>query len=307
MIRLRPVVVAAALGLLAAGRAFAADQVVVRATDHNKEGFGRIAFVWPAPVRYDARLQNNVLTVHFARPMTVKLDAIPKHLGAYVSSVRLRDDTTVVARVTPGATLRSFTSGNTVAIDIARKPRRRADALAPPDAAEVVLPPEFIEPAAGTPAPEPAASAPAPEPAASAPSEPAVGPPTPLVTGGLPVHATTVPLGVNLRFDWPQATGAAVFRRGGALWIVFAGATPLDLSEARQLGGGVVTAIEQIADDNATALRLAVRQDINATVQRKENTWIVELRGAGAAARYAADRRPVARLGGAAQRLLRRA
>jgi hypothetical protein len=80
-----------------------------------------------------------------------------------------------------------------------------------------------------------------------------------------------------LRFDWAEPTAAAVFRRGGALWIVFAGATPLDLTEARALGGGVLTSIEQLADDNATALRLGVRPGIGATVRRKENAWIIEL------------------------------
>lgn len=154
MIGPRSVAVAAVLGLLASGTAFAADQVVVRATPHGKERFGRIAFIWPAPVRYEARLEGTILTIHFARPMTAKLDAIPKHLGAYVSSVRLRkDNATVVARVTRGATLRTFASGNTVAVDIALKKRRRAAAVDAPAAAEVVPPPQLIEPAAGTPSP----------------------------------------------------------------------------------------------------------------------------------------------------------
>lgn len=119
MIGPRSAAVAAVLGLLACQTAFAADPVVVRATEHGKDAFGRIAFVWPAPVRYEAHLEGTALTIHFARPMTANLDAIAEHLGAYVSSVRLRDDdATVVARVTRGATLRSFASGNTVAIDI---------------------------------------------------------------------------------------------------------------------------------------------------------------------------------------------
>jgi hypothetical protein len=123
----RLLAVAAVLGLLAAPGASAAEQVVVRATAHGKDGFGRIAFVWPAPVRYEVKLDGTLLTIHFARPMDAKLDAIPKHLGAYVSSVRLRPDhATVVARVKRGATLRSFASGNAVAVDIALKGRYRS-------------------------------------------------------------------------------------------------------------------------------------------------------------------------------------
>src|SRR6266851_606077 len=146
MIAARSVAIAAALGLLACQSAFAAEPVIVRATEHGKDGFGRIAFIWPAPVRYEARLEGTVLTIRFARPMTAKLDAIPKHLGAYVSSVRLRhDNATVVARVARGATLRSFASGNTVAIDIALTRRRRTAAVEAPAA--------LIEPAAGAPSP----------------------------------------------------------------------------------------------------------------------------------------------------------
>ena len=154
MIAARSVAIAAALGLLACQSAFAAEPVIVRATEHGKDGFGRIAFIWPAPVRYEARLEGTVLTIRFARPMTAKLDAIPKHLGAYVSSVRLRhDNATVVARVARGATLRSFASGNTVAIDIALTRRRRTATVEAPAAVELVPPPELIEPAAGAPSP----------------------------------------------------------------------------------------------------------------------------------------------------------
>ncbi|HKW53024.1 MAG TPA: hypothetical protein VJO12_04975 [Stellaceae bacterium] len=150
MIAGRAAVVAAMLGLLAPAGA-AAEQVVVRATEHAKDHFGRIAFIWPAPVRYQARLDGTTLTVHFARPMTAKLDTIPKRLHRYVSSVRMRGGATVVARVTRGATLTSFTSGNTVAVDIALRHRRRADADDASDLSEIVPPPELIEPA-GAPA-----------------------------------------------------------------------------------------------------------------------------------------------------------
>ncbi|HEX6840793.1 MAG TPA: hypothetical protein VF113_04665 [Stellaceae bacterium] len=122
MIGLRWAVVAAMLGLLAPAGAAAAEQVVVRATDHGR--FGRIDFIWPAPVRYQARLDGTTLTIHFARPMTARLDTIPKHLHRYVPYVRMKDSATVLARVAHGARLTSFASGNTVAVDIALKHRR---------------------------------------------------------------------------------------------------------------------------------------------------------------------------------------
>jgi hypothetical protein len=188
MIRCRPVAIAALFGLLACGSASAAEQVVVRATVHAKDRFGRIAFIWPAPVRYQARLDGTVLTIHFARPMTAKLDTIPKRLHTYVLSVRMKDNATVVARVTRGATLRSFVSGNTVAVDIALKHRRRAGTGDAPDVAEIVPPPELIEPAWGPPEAQPVQ-----KPAENATDEPAAAPPTPLVTGGLADRAALSP------------------------------------------------------------------------------------------------------------------
>jgi hypothetical protein len=140
MIGLRAAAAAAVLGLLATAGA-AAEQVVVRATDHGR--FGRIAFIWPAPVRYQARLDGTTLTVHFARPMTARLETIPKRLHRYVSFVRMKDSATVVARVAHGARLTSFVSGNTVAVDIALK-HRRADSDDAPPLAEIVPPPDLI-------------------------------------------------------------------------------------------------------------------------------------------------------------------
>jgi|SRR6185312_1543734 len=124
MIGVRAALVAAMLGLLAPAAPAAAEQVVVRATDHGR--FGRIDFIWPAPVRYQARLDGTTLTIRFARPMTARLDTIPKRLHRYVSFVRMKGSATVVARVAHGARLTSFVSGNTVAVDIALRHRRAA-------------------------------------------------------------------------------------------------------------------------------------------------------------------------------------
>jgi hypothetical protein len=137
MISFRAAFAAAMLWLLAPS-ASAAEQVVVHATDHGR--FGRIVFIWPAPVRYQARLDGTTLTIHFARPMTARLDTIPKRLHRYVPFVRMKDSATVVARVAHGARLTSFESGNTVAVDIRLK-HRRADNDNASTLAELAPPP----------------------------------------------------------------------------------------------------------------------------------------------------------------------
>ena len=75
------------LALVLALPAHAADKVRVRAAEHDAEGFGRIAFDWPAPVTFDARIEGKTLTVHFARPLDAGLDAVASHLDAYVASI----------------------------------------------------------------------------------------------------------------------------------------------------------------------------------------------------------------------------
>ena len=52
----------------------------------------------------------------------------------------------------------------------------------------------------------------------------------------VPVVARTSPGKVSLAFRWPTAVGAAVFRRGEAVWIVFDTPARLDMSGAAALG-----------------------------------------------------------------------
>src|SRR5690606_1419634 len=52
----------------------------------------------------------------------------------------------------------------------------------------------------------------------------------------VPVVAHATAEKVSLAFRWPNAVGAAVFRRGEAVWIVFDTAARLDLTGAAELG-----------------------------------------------------------------------
>ena len=117
--RLGAGIAALLLALLLALPARAADKVGVRAAEHDAEGFGRIAFDWPAPVSFDAKIDGETLTIHFARPLSARFDAVASHLDAYVSSIRVGEDgSSVVARLKRPARLHSFTDGNTIALDI---------------------------------------------------------------------------------------------------------------------------------------------------------------------------------------------
>ncbi|HUH84440.1 MAG TPA: hypothetical protein VLX85_07505 [Stellaceae bacterium] len=164
----------AVLGLLLAMAALAparaSEHVTVRAAEHDKDGFGRIAFDWPAPVTFDAKIEGETLTVHFARPLEAKLDAVMRYLDGYVASARIDGDS-LIAQLKRPATVRSFAEGNTVAVDIvtgktaATKPVKPAKpapmvAAAPAEAAPAS---PSSEPAAGvSPSAGSALAAPAP-------------------------------------------------------------------------------------------------------------------------------------------------
>jgi tetratricopeptide (TPR) repeat protein len=94
----------------------------------------------------------------------------------------------------------------------------------------------------------------------------------------LTVHAALAPEGASLRFDWPVPTPAAIYRRGAALWIVFAGAKQVDLAEARKLPSEIIQRIDQVPQPKATVLRLVPRTGVNPTVRRADNSWVVNLR-----------------------------
>ena len=101
----------------ALGPARAAEPVKVRAAEHDKEGFARIAFDWPAPVTFEAKIDGETLTITFARPLTAKLSAITNHLGGYVASARIGDDgTSVIAELKRPAQVRSLSEGKTIAV-----------------------------------------------------------------------------------------------------------------------------------------------------------------------------------------------
>src|SRR5262249_25676611 len=94
-------------------------------------------------------------------------------------------------------------------------------------------------------------------------------------------RAALAPEGASLRFDWAVPTAAAVYRRGAALWIVFAGAKQVDLAEARKLPRELIERIDQVPQPRATVLRLEPRAGINAAVRRGENGGVSVRRPGG--------------------------
>jgi tetratricopeptide (TPR) repeat protein len=89
-------------------------------------------------------------------------------------------------------------------------------------------------------------------------------------------EATGPSVGVSLRFDWTEPTGLAVFRRAGALWVVFDKPSKPDLESLRNQGGNVVRAVAQIPNESATVLRLDAVAGVNPVPRRDGLTWLLD-------------------------------
>jgi hypothetical protein len=108
----------------------------------------------------------------------------------------------------------------------------------------------------------------APEPAAGA--EAAAIQPVAVVS-----HAT--PAKVSLDFRWETPVGAAVFRRGDAVWIVFDTAARLDMSGAKNLGPA--SQAHWTAGRDHVAVRLAAPRGLAVSAAAQGATWTVTIGG----------------------------
>ena len=81
--------------------------IETRAWAHDD--FGRIVFDWPWAVAYGARIEGKTLTVMFDRRLHTTFRQIPRHLGAYITTIDLGPDgQSVVASLTNEYRLRTF-------------------------------------------------------------------------------------------------------------------------------------------------------------------------------------------------------
>ena len=107
--------------------------------------------------------------------------------------------------------------------------------------------------------------------------------------GAVPVVATTAADRVTLNFTWGAPVGAAVFRRGEAVWIVFDTAARMDMSRARELGPA--SDARWAVGPDYTAIRIAAPEGLAVTATGQGNQWTVTLGGPpGAASGVSVDR-----------------
>ena len=111
-----------ALGLLfVAIPAYSQENVRVRGGGHAE--FGRLVFDWPASVGYKAEIAGRNLIVRFDRPMSTNFEAAVSTLDGFVSGAGLSgDNKTATIRLIGDYSLRTFENGNSIVVDVVRKP-----------------------------------------------------------------------------------------------------------------------------------------------------------------------------------------
>lgn len=118
------------------------------------------------------------------------------------------------------------------------------------------------------------------------------------------VTAEATPARVSLTFAWATPVGAAVFRRGEAVWVVFDTPARLDMPGAGQLGPA--SDARWIAGPDHVALRIAAPQGLAVSAVAQGSAWTVNIGGQAVAVQgVSIDRRDdgepalVARMAGA--------
>lgn len=105
--------------------------------------------------------------------------------------------------------------------------------------------------------------------------------PNPVPAGGV-VHmqADVAPGQTRLSFAWANPAGAAVFRRGDAVWVVFDAAATLDIAKAPR-GVSQFSEIQAFRGQDYSAIRIEAAHDAPLFVVSEGSTWTIAL-GPGA-------------------------
>ncbi|HRO34166.1 MAG TPA: hypothetical protein PLQ03_12230 [Brevundimonas sp.] len=111
----------------------------------------------------------------------------------------------------------------------------------------------------------------------SAEQAPAAPAPAAEVARVAPVKAVAADDRVTLSFDWTTPVGAAVFRRGEAVWIVFDAAARMDLSGAKALGPA--REARWAAGPDYTVVRVAAPENLSVSAVAEGSTWKVQIGG----------------------------
>jgi len=258
--------------------------------------YSRLVFDWPKKPEFSVQRSGDTTTLVFDQAASINLGRLAKGQIRHVngaSSSEANGKLSLSFKIASNSQVKAFASGKKIVMDVFAP---KGDKKAAPDPVPVqaqVKAAAVAEPPAPKPAPvakvevsKPPAPAPAPAVAENTPAKPvALTPPG----GEEPVKKTAVKTQsmsegiVELRFDWDEPVGAAVFRRSEALWLVFDKKAKFDTAALVRGGKGLVTSVEQVPSNVGAVLRMTTADGINPTIKRAGLSWILEFSRQGLA------------------------
>lgn len=235
--------------------------------------YTRIAFQWPEAVTYALEQGEGRAVLRFSRQADIDLSSLRADPPRFVDVVTLleeADGLTLAFALAPGVEARVWSDEpGRVVLDVAPANGGGVGAV-------LAALGEYAQSQAQTAVSDNAAQA-AEETDPS--SEPVVverPDPTP-ENGVVPVQVRVDGSDLALTFPWANLPGAAVFRRGDALWIVFDAAAQLDADEVAAAGSRHVRSYRVVSGSDFSALRIAAPGSTQADVRAAGPNWTVIL------------------------------
>ncbi|CAN0406246.1 unnamed protein product, partial [Laminaria digitata] len=253
-----------------------ADGPTIRVRAGVHDTYSRVVFDWPADVSYDVNKSGGTVSVQFDRPATFgfsrRLAAGELSRIGSITSGSGDGGALVSIGVDESSRVRHFRNGRSVVVDIlggasSRQVAAPRESAAPTPPAAPVAPVEQrpVAPVASERAAHRETDAASPE------------------TAGGPMRVTFLEEegALSATFESAAPIAGAFFERAGFIWAVFDGKTAVDLQPLPQSLEETVFLAAAVEADDATAVRIRVRQDLFlAGATRVGGTWRVDFRRA---------------------------
>jgi hypothetical protein len=241
---LRAAIAAVAVASVVAAPAFGEAPIVVQPgltiRVGQAEDFSRIEFRWAAGAQMGTKREGQVLTVAFSRDAHPDISTLKSVPLKWLKSADVRHEKGGVVFVLTLADDADAVTGVADGADFVNLYAKQAAAAAPAQA-------------------------------------PPPSRPDPVPFGGVVAMRSTL-TGAQLRFDfpWRNPLGAAVFRRGDAIWVVFDAQAKIDVSQApRNLVQ--YASIQSFAGQGYTAVRILTRTPVAFAAGADGGDWAVTL------------------------------
>ncbi len=237
----------------------------------EQPGVTRLTFSWPEPTAYRLSRDGDTSRLTFNRTGTLDLSRFDGGLPPRIKTLETVEGAgplSLLIMPAPETELRHSRSGNTVVLEVKGGPD---ETPAKEDLPSVILPEELLAMAEAEEAARAALEA------QTKPVPQEAPPPTVPAARQVPFSIAARDDHVVLSFAWPESVGAAVFRRGDFVWVVFDRAADFDLSSAQGRYREVITSLEAVPHDKASLIRIGVRGRTLVSTERVDGVWAIAL------------------------------